>query len=149
VAAAGIAAARVAVPGIGTRSKVAAGCRALRVNGAADFDADGALEGDTASGTADGASHVHTATIDSFGQSDRHAATRFGIEFLAREDHGIGGATRTAFRAVSNAVVHAQVPERASPSTGGHGYLHSIAVAKCDERQTKKGILPILERDGN
>lgn len=104
----GIATARVAVPGIGLRRKIATGCRALSVNGAADFDANGAPESDAASGTAYSAGHVCAATIDRFGQRDRYPAIRFGIEFRTREDHGVGGATGAAFRTVSASVIHAQ-----------------------------------------
>lgn len=95
---AGIAAAHVALAGIGFHGKIAAGTRAVFVDGAADFAADAAFQGDATSGMIACAPHVGASAEDRIllGQCGRHPTTGFGVEFLARENYWIGGATGAA-----------------------------------------------------
>ena len=103
-----IAAAVVALAGIGFLGEFAAGAGALWVDFATDLDADGSLEGNAASRLVASSPHVGAAAEDGplLGQRAGHPAARFGVEFLAREYHRIRGAAGATACAVSHGCSH-------------------------------------------
>ena len=116
VDAAGIAAARVAVSRTGFGCEIATGTRTLRVDCAANIDADGSPKGNAAPRVTAGTAHVRRATIDRIGQCRWHPSARCGIEFITQECHQIRRATRAAMGTVFALAAHAHAPLRPPPA---------------------------------
>jgi hypothetical protein len=81
----GVAASHIAAAGRRFRRESATGARTLRVDGAADIDADSPPQGKAAWRTILGAAHAHAAVVDRLGECRRHPAALRRIELMTKE----------------------------------------------------------------